>query len=150
MVSVAGGTLPSPGPLGKLSAGVTMRKAWLAAALGGAAALAATTARDARACGGCFHPPTESGTVITDHRMIFAVSPAQTTLYDEIQYQGSPSSFAWVLPIHGTVTVALSSDALFQAIDQATTTTIVAPNLAPCPSCGCAKGLGGPTSASSS
>jgi hypothetical protein len=72
--------------------------------------------------------------------MIFAVSPQQTTLYDEIQYQGSPSSFAWVLPIHGTVAVALSSDILFQAIDQATTTTIVAPTLPACPSCGCAFG----------
>ena len=115
-----------------------MRKSLLAAALGTTVALVGATARDARACGGCFHPPTESGTVVTDHRMIFAVSPAQTTLYDEIQYQGSPSSFAWVLPIHGTVTVALSSDVLFQALDQNTTTTIVAPNLPACPSCGCA------------
>jgi MYXO-CTERM domain-containing protein len=123
-----------------------MRKAWLAAALGGAAALAATTARDARACGGCFHPPTESGTVITDHRMIFAVSPQQTTLYDEIEYQGAPSTFAWVLPIHGTVTVGLSSDILFQAIDQATTTTIEPPTLPTCPSCACggSSGLGAP------
>jgi MYXO-CTERM domain-containing protein len=70
--------------------------------------------------------------------MIFAVSPQQTTLYDEIEYQGSPSSFAWVLPIHATVTVALSSDILFQALDQATTTTIVAPTLPACPTCGCA------------
>jgi len=119
-----------------------MGKAWLAAALGGAAALAATTVRDARACGGCFHPPAESGTVITDHRMIFAISPQQTTLYDEIEYQGSPSSFAWVLPIHGTVNVGLSSDILFQAIDQATTTTIEPPTLPTCPSCACSGELG--------
>jgi len=121
-----------------------MRKAWLAAALGATAALVATTARDARACGGCFHPPTESGTVITDHRMIFAVSPQQTTLYDEIEYQGSPSSFAWVLPIHGTVTVGLSSDILFQAMDQATTTTIEAPTLPACPSCTCEEDIAAP------
>jgi hypothetical protein len=123
-----------------------MRKSLLAAALGAQIALVGASVRDARACGGCFHPPTESGTVITDHRMIFAVSnsPAQTTLYDEIRYQGSPSSFAWVLPIHGTVTVGLSSDVLFQAIDQNTTTTIVAPNLPPCPQCACAnQGFGG-------
>jgi hypothetical protein len=119
-----------------------MRKSLLAAALGAQVALVGASARDARACGGCFHPPTpptESGTVVTDHRMIFAVSssPAQTTLYDEIKYMGSPSSFAWVLPIHGTVTVGLSSDVLFQAIDQNTTTTIVAPNLPACPQCAC-------------
>ena len=56
----------------------------------------AATASDARACGGCFHGPTQNGDVITDHRMIFSVSPQQTTLYDEIEYQGNPASFAWV------------------------------------------------------
>ncbi len=113
-----------------------MRQAVLLGGLGAASLLLAVTARDARACGGCFHPPapTQDGTVVTDHRMIFAVSPAQTTLYDEIQYQGSPSSFAWVLPIHGPVTVGLSSDILFAALDQVTQTTIVAPTLPPCPS----------------
>ncbi|HLK39650.1 MAG TPA: DUF2330 domain-containing protein [Polyangiaceae bacterium] len=102
----------------------------------GAALSWVATAGDARACGGCFHErgPTQSGTVITDHRMIFAVSPTQTTLYDEIEYQGSAASFAWVLPIHGPVAVGLSSDALFAALDQVTQTTIVAPTLPPCPS----------------
>jgi hypothetical protein len=76
--------------------------------------------------------------------MIFAVSPQQTTLYDEIEYQGSPSSFAWVLPIHGTVTVGLSSDILFQAMDQATTTTIEAPTLPACPSCTCEEDIAAP------
>jgi hypothetical protein len=101
--------------------------------------LLAATARDARACGGCF-PPSQNGTVVTDHRMIFAVSPQQTTLYDQIRYQGAPSSFAWVLPIHGPVTVGLSSDTLFAALDQVTQTTIVAPPRQPCPpppSCPC-------------
>lgn len=59
--------------------------------------------------------------------MIFSVSPQMTTLYDEIEYQGSPSSFAWVLPIHGPVRVGLSSDILFAAIEQVTRTDIVAP-----------------------
>jgi hypothetical protein len=125
-----------------------MRKAILWGGLGAASLLLAATARDARACGGCFHQPspTQDGTVVTDHRMIFAVSPAQTTLYDEIQYQGAPSSFAWVLPIHGAVTVGLSSDVLFAALDQVTQTTIVAPTLPPCPSqpfCGCGAPDGG-------
>ncbi|MGH7438136.1 MAG: hypothetical protein ACRENE_20830, partial [Polyangiaceae bacterium] len=46
---------------------------------------AAAYGHDARACGGCFNrPPTVSmsGTVVTDHRMIFSVSSTQTTLYD--------------------------------------------------------------------
>ncbi len=114
-----------------------------------AAALMTATARDARACGGCFHPPTQSGTVVTDHRMIFSVSPQQTTLYDEIKYSGAPSSFAWVLPIHGKVGVGLSADIVFSALEQATKTSIVAPALTPCPICGCPPvAFGGVASAS--
>src|SRR5581483_12066091 len=109
------------------------------------------------ACGGCFHPPfgpSMSGTVVTDHRMIFSVSPAQTTLYDQIKYTGDPSDFAWVLPIKGTVDVGVSSDALFAAIDAVTTTTIVAPpeGCPPPPTCGCCNCFGalatGPTTSS--
>jgi hypothetical protein len=80
--------------------------------------------------------------VVTDHRMIFSVSPTQTTLYDQIRYSGSPSDFAWVLPIHGTVGLGVSSDLLFSVLDQQTQTTILAPPY-PCPSCNC-----GPTNAS--
>jgi hypothetical protein len=113
----------------------------------GVAALVA--ADDARACGGCFHGPTQNGDVITDHRMIFRVTPQQTTLYDEIEYSGNPQSFAWVLPIHGPVTVGLSSDVVFSALDQATQTTIDAPNLPPCPSCSCGDFGGGSSGGSS-
>jgi hypothetical protein len=123
-----------------------MRRAALGLAVWAGAAVGATAARDARACGGCFHPPAMSGTVVTDHRMIFATSPAQTTLYDQIKYQGAPSDFAWVLPIKGTVTVGVSSDILFEALDQATQTTISAPSLPPCPSCGKTAFFGGASS----
>jgi MYXO-CTERM domain-containing protein len=74
----------------------------------------------------------ETGTVVTDHQMIFVVSPQQTTLYDEIKYTGSPSSFAWVLPIHGPVTVGLSSDIVFAALEQDTRPAIEPPPLTPC------------------
>jgi MYXO-CTERM domain-containing protein len=90
---------------------------------------------DARACGGCFHESGQSGTVITDHRMIFRVSQQQTTLYDEIEYQGNPASFAWVLPIHGQVSVALSSDIVFAALEATTQTLIMPPVTPQCPSC---------------
>jgi hypothetical protein len=114
------------------------------------AAFAATlvtvaTARDASACGGCFHGQMMNGTVVTDHRMIFRVSPQQTTFYDEIEYQGDPASFAWVLPIHGTVSVALSSDIVFASLESSTQTTILSPPLpicGPC-DCGCSSGGGG-------
>jgi hypothetical protein len=102
----------------------------LAAALGisvATSAFAFVGVHDATACGGCFHPPTQTVTDITDERMLLAVSPAQSTLYDQIEYSGSPASFAWVLPIHGTVTVGLSADVLFDSIDAVTATQITAP-----------------------
>jgi hypothetical protein len=93
--------------------------------------------RQASACGGCFHPPTQTLTDITDERMLLSVSAGQSTLYDQIEYSGSPSSFAWVLPIHGTVTVGLSADVLFDSIDTLTATQIKAPpRNCPTPSCG--------------
>jgi Uncharacterized protein conserved in bacteria (DUF2330) len=99
-----------------------------ALALGALASLGAE--RAASACGGCFHPPTpptQTASDITDERMLLSVSSTQTTLYDQIRYSGSPSSFAWVLPIKGTVDVGLSADVLFDSIDAMTETTIIAP-----------------------
>jgi hypothetical protein len=105
-------------------------------------ALALVRERDAAACGGCFHPPTQTASDITDERMLLSVSPVQSTLYDQIRYAGSPTSFAWVLPIHGTVDVGLSADVLFDSVDVLTATQIVAPN-ANCPApTGCAFGGG--------
>ncbi len=83
---------------------------------------------DASACGGCFAPP-ESDSVVTDHRMILSVSPQQTTLYDQIRYTGSPSSFAWVLPISGTATVGLSADVVFATLDGLTQSQVIQPPL---------------------
>ncbi len=82
----------------------------------------------ARACGGCFsQQQTQNPTVVTDHRMILSVSVAQTTLYDQIGYSGSPESFAWVLPIAGTANVGLSADVVFDSLNALTQTTIYAP-----------------------
>jgi hypothetical protein len=113
-----------------------------------AALFVAGIGRDTQACGGCFHEPPppsqpQSGTVVTDHRMIFSISPQETSLYDEVKYAGSPSSFAWVLPIRGPVTVGLSSDVVFTALEQATQTGVVGPNLPPCAVCGPCGGYAG-------
>src|SRR5271154_7599418 len=89
-----------------------------------ASALALVGAREAAACGGCFHPPTQTVSDITDERMLLSVSTLQSTLYDQLRYTGSPSNFAWVLPIHGTVDVGLSADVLFDSIDALTDTQI--------------------------
>jgi len=87
--------------------------------------------RDAHACGGCFAPP-GPGTQVTAHRMAFAVSPRRTILWDQFQYTGSPKEFGWVLPIRGKVDVGVSSDQLFQRLDNATAVQVVGP---PTPSC---------------
>jgi hypothetical protein len=104
-------------------------------------ALGVTHARVASACGGCFHeppPPNQQVSDITDERMLLSVSGQQSTLYDQIRYSGNPGSFAWVLPIQGTVDVGLSADVLFGAIDSLTQTVINAPPYpcAPAPFCG--------------
>jgi len=108
-------------------------------ALGVASAVAAVTfagQRHASACGGCFHPPTQTVTDITDERMLLSVSATQSTLYDQIEYSGSPSNFAWVLPIHGTVTVGLSAAVLFDSIEALTATQInPPPRNCPAPIC---------------
>ncbi len=69
--------------------------------------------------------------------MILSVSSTQTTLYDQIKYQGSPASFAWVLPISGEAKVALSADTVFGALDSTTQTQVFAPplNCPPPPNC---------------
>jgi hypothetical protein len=99
------------------------KRALFLGAMVGALASLAFSGHEARACGGCFHPPpspSESPSVITDHRMVLSISAQQTTLYDQIRYQGSPSSFAWVLPISGVAQVGLSADVVFASLDEIT------------------------------
>jgi hypothetical protein len=100
--------------------------------LGAVVAVAALVAgeRDAKACGGCFHPPQPPGedpSMVTAHRMILSVSSKQTTLYDQIKYSGNPKEFAWVLPISGVATVGLSADIVFETLGSMTQTQITAP-----------------------
>src|SRR5579883_595612 len=89
-------------------------------ALAAAAAVSAVD-RPARACGGCFHPPRgHEATVVTDHRMAFSISQTQTVLWDQIKYSGSPTDFAWVLPVKPGTQVQLSHDEFFAALDAVT------------------------------
>ncbi len=114
---------------------------WIAA---GALALvpALLASNDARACGGCFHVESETeSTVVTGHRMAFALSPTHTVLWDQIQYSGSPGSFAWVLPVKAGARIELSNDAWFEALDAATTAQIISPSF-DCPGSGSSPGCG--------
>ena len=80
------------------------------------AALVLSRAPSAEACGGCFVPPAEA-TVVTDHRMALSVSMEQTILWDQIRYSGDPREFAWVLPVRAGVTIEVSNDEFFSALD---------------------------------
>ncbi|MEO5728709.1 MAG: DUF2330 domain-containing protein, partial [Byssovorax sp.] len=103
-------------------------------ALGGVAALtlALSASSDARACGGCFHPENQSQpetTLVTGHRMALSISKTQTVLWDQVQYSGSPSEFAWVLPVKPGAHIELANNAWFETLDAATSTRVVPPLL---------------------
>ena len=82
----------------------------------------------ADACGGCFVPPSSS-TVVSGHRMALSVSAKQTVLWDQIQYQGNPEDFSWVLPIKPGARVEQAANAWFETLDAASTTVVQAPPL---------------------
>jgi hypothetical protein len=104
---------------------------------------------EARACGGCFHEPSQSqSTVVTGHRKAFAVSPTRTVLWDEIKYSGSPADFAWVLPVGPGAHVEAANEAWFEALEAATAVEVDSPTLN-CASQG-SSGLDGCGSAASS
>ncbi len=83
---------------------------------------------DARACGGCFQKQDES-TIVVGHRMAFAVSGTRTVLWDQIQYTGNPTDFAWILPIKPGAYIELSTDAWFEALEAATVTIAYKPQV---------------------
>lgn len=95
----------------------------------------AAAASRAEACGGCFHEPpvnvqsTAADTVVTGHRMVFAVSPNRTVLWDQIKFSGSPNEFGWVLPVSPGATIEESNDAWFEALEAFTATQVESPNV---------------------
>ncbi|MRG95050.1 DUF2330 domain-containing protein [Polyangium spumosum] len=113
-------------------------------------ALLCGTPSDAHACGGCVVPPM-TNTIVNAHRMALSVSPKQTVLWDQIRYDGDPESFGWLLPVKPGAVIELSTDAWFETLDAATSTTVFAPplncNSGPDFDCGCAMsdaaGVGG-------
>ncbi len=119
-----------------------------------AASLTLLPAR-ALACGGCFGPITSSTpTVVTGHRMAFAISETQTVLWDQFEYQGEAEDFSWVLPVRPGAFLELAADAWLSSLDTFTTTTVVSPTLncaqasASNGGCGCGSADSAPLSAS--
>ncbi len=89
---------------------------------------------DAQACGGCFAPP-ETITSVNNHRMVIALSPDKTVLWDQIRYTGSPEDFVWVLPVPSADTnIAIANSEFFDQLESQTAPTIAPPRIPP-PDC---------------
>jgi hypothetical protein len=104
----------------------------LAAALAGAAVL--TSPADASACGGSFSPPppdpqNPQTIEIVAQRMVLSISQTQTVLWSQIEYEGPPEEFAWVLPVGPGSTLELASPRWFEALEAATSTHVVPPGV---------------------
>jgi hypothetical protein len=70
------------------------------------------------ACGGFF---CNAATPVNQaaERILFAVDGDSTVMHVQVDYQGPPVDFGWILPVPRGVETALSSEALFQALDTA-------------------------------
>ena len=84
----------------------------------------------ALACGGLFTAQTPVNQA--NERMIFAVDPGKVTLYEQINYSGSASNFAWVLPVPSVPTVGTAPIDLFSSLDRATAPTFIEGETPPC------------------
>lgn len=73
----------------------------------------------AQACGGCFGP-TGTATVVTAHRMAMAISPTQSTLWDQFAYAGDATEFVWVLPSSPEARVEVADNRFFEQLEAAT------------------------------
>lgn len=106
-----------------------MNRSVLLASAGALALAALAVSPSVEACGGCFGPPTAQTSIVTGHRMAFAVSETRTVLWDQFEYSGSPGDFSWVLPVRPGAYIEASTDAWFEALDSFTATQILAPQL---------------------
>jgi hypothetical protein len=110
-----------------------MHKLGLIGLVGVFAAALVVDSGDASACGGCFHEaptpakPVVESSIVSDHRMVFSISPQQTVLWDQIRYNGDPTEFVWVLPVRPGARIELSRDAWIAALDARTQPQITQP-----------------------
>lgn len=108
---------------------------------------------DASACGGCFHQPSPTSVqVVTDHRMVFAVSDRRTILWDQFAFSGRAEDFTWILPIRDglNASVELSDPRFIQSLDNLSAPRVQAAPPVPTRFCGGSSGFsfGGSASAS--
>lgn len=82
------------------------------------------------ACGGLFTAQTPVNQA--NERMIFALDPGKVTLYEQINYSGTASDFAWVLPVPSVPKVETAPIDLFSTLDGATAPTFIEGSTPPC------------------
>ncbi len=84
----------------------------------------------ALACGGFFTPGTPLDQNI--ERIIFAVAPGSMTVYEQINYSGSASDFAWVLPVPSVPKLDTAPVNTFRNLDQQTVPRFIGPEPPQC------------------
>lgn len=132
-------------PWSFVSGWIVSPSGWLAAATVLATCTLIALPPRARACGGCFHPPPSvdasgAATVVTAHRMAMAISPTQSTLWDQFAYSGDAEDFVWVLPASPEATVELADNRFFALLEARTDVLLTgryAPLRTTCPTVGC-------------
>src|ERR1700761_7810214 len=74
----------------------------------------------ARAFGGVFSS-NDTPIAQTSERILLVDNPDSTvTAVIQLQYAGPAQKFAWLIPVPGTPQVAVSSNTIFQRLDEAT------------------------------
>ena len=75
------------------------------------------TSGSAYACGGFFCNASQPVNQAAE-RILFAPTDGQIEMHVQIQYQGPPTGFGWILPVTPGVETEISSEALFIALDR--------------------------------
>ncbi len=84
----------------------------------------------ALACGGFFTPETPLDQNI--ERIIFAAAPGSMTVYEQINYSGSASDFAWVLPVPSVPKLDTAPISTFRNLDLQTAPQFIGPEPPQC------------------
>jgi len=85
------------------------------------------TASDASACGGGMFLASSSPVKATGHRVVISMSSTQTVLWDQIEFDGNPNDFAWVLPVQKGAYLEVGADAFLEALEAGTAARVESP-----------------------
>lgn len=88
-----------------------------------------TTTSDASACGGGMFLSSSSTAKAAGHRVVISMSSTQTVLWDQIEFDGNPADFAWVLPVQKGAYLQVATDAFLEALEAGTAARVESPML---------------------